>query len=58
MTTEEINGFDDNYINNFLISDCCGAPIYSDSDICSDCGEHCEAIDPDTEEETNTEERE
>ena len=23
------------------LSDCCGAPIYPDTDICSECGEHC-----------------
>jgi len=23
------------------VSDCCGAMIYSDTDICSDCQEHC-----------------
>jgi DnaJ-class molecular chaperone len=22
-------------------SNCCGAPVYDDSDICSDCKEHC-----------------
>jgi len=25
-------------------SNCCGAPVYDDSDICSDCGEHCGLI--------------
>lgn len=24
------------------LSDCCGAIIYDDTDICSDCKEHCE----------------
>ena len=23
------------------LSDCCGAPMYSDIDMCSDCKEHC-----------------
>ena len=23
------------------LSDCCAAEMYDDSDICSDCGEHC-----------------
>ena len=23
-------------------SNCCGAPVYTDSDICTCCGEHCE----------------
>lgn len=29
-------------------SSCCGAPIYTDSDICTCCGEHCEVMDPKT----------
>lgn len=24
------------------ISNCCGAPIYANTDICSECKEHCE----------------
>ena len=31
-----------------LVSECCSAPIIY-SDICSDCKEHCEAIDLDDE---------
>lgn len=27
-----------------IVSSCCGAPIYDDDDICSDCGEHCSGI--------------
>lgn len=23
-------------------SECCGAPIYTDTDVCSCCGEHCD----------------
>ena len=23
------------------LSNCCGAPMYSDTDLCSECGEHC-----------------
>lgn len=33
------------------LSDCCGVYIYSDTDICSSCKEHCE---PYTEEEEET----
>jgi hypothetical protein len=37
-----------NYFKNDIvfISNCCGAymPDYPDSDICSECGEHCKAI--------------
>jgi len=33
-------------INRHLESNCCGAPVYTDSDICTCCGEHCEVIDP------------
>ena len=32
----------------FILSDCCGARIYEDTDICSACKEHC---DPQEEEE-------
>lgn len=28
-------------------SECCGAPIYEDTDICSACKEHCEPIEED-----------
>ena len=37
-----------------LISDCCGAHItldFVDFEICPDCGEHCEIIDEDQDEE-------
>jgi len=27
------------------ISDCCGAKVELDSDICSDCGEHCGVLE-------------
>lgn len=27
-----------------ISSNCCGAPIYSDMGICSDCKEHCGAV--------------
>lgn len=30
-----------------LISNCCGAVIYADYDICATCGEHCAAVDAD-----------
>lgn len=39
-TSWEVNGFDDHYVSGE--SNCCGAPVYSDSDICTECGEHCE----------------
>jgi hypothetical protein len=26
-------------------SNCCGAPVNPDIEICSDCGEHCSAIE-------------
>lgn len=34
-----------------LISNCCSASIYEDHDICSECKEHCGAIDVDSEDE-------
>ena len=34
------------------VSDCCGAMIYSDTDICSDCQEHCGIQEFDDDEET------
>lgn len=30
-------------------SDCCYAPVYNNSDICSECGEHCELINDEQE---------
>ena len=27
------------------VSNCCSAPIYEDTDICSDCKEHCDSIE-------------
>ena len=27
------------------VSDCCGAPVYEEVGICSDCMEHCEMIE-------------
>ena len=44
MTTQEINGYDDLYSHGE--SNCCHAPIYDDSDICTDCKEHCAAEIP------------
>lgn len=29
------------------ISNCCGAGVYENTDICMECGEHCEVIDED-----------
>ena len=29
------------------VSDCCGASIYTETDICSDCNEHCGVQDDD-----------
>jgi DnaJ-class molecular chaperone len=42
MTTQEINGFDD--LGSHGESNCCGAPVYDDTDICSECKEHCSVI--------------
>ena len=28
-----------------VMSNCCDAPIYEDTDICSKCKEHCESIE-------------
>ena len=36
----DVNGFDDLYVSGQ--SNCCGAPVYGDTDICTCCGEHCE----------------
>jgi hypothetical protein len=33
-----------NILNSRFISNCCSAPVYEDTDICSECGEHCERI--------------
>ena|SRR3990167_6557094 len=30
------------FISKTKVSNCCGAPVYSDTDICTDCKEHCE----------------
>ena len=51
MTKEEINGFDDLYPSG--TSNCCGAPVYSDTDICTECGEHCETEKEEEQEEEN-----
>ena len=29
------------YTQAGVTSNCCGAPVYDDSDICTDCKEHC-----------------
>lgn len=34
------------------ISNCCGAEVYEETDICSKCGEHCELELVDDSEET------
>ena len=31
------------YANQERMSNCCGQPMYDDSDICPDCKEHCSA---------------
>jgi hypothetical protein len=28
-----------------IVSNCCGYPIYENTDICTACGEHCELIE-------------
>ena len=47
----EVNGFDDLYSSG--TSNCCGAPVYSDTDICTECGEHCETEKEEEQEEEN-----
>ena len=37
----------------FIYSDCCGARIYENTDICSDCKEHCDSQDQEEENEKN-----
>lgn len=32
---------DDDEDDDEVLSSCCGAPLYEDSDICTECGEHC-----------------
>ena len=32
------------FIYTHGISNCCGAAVYDDSDICTDCKEHCEVM--------------
>ncbi len=34
------------FISNAQISDCCGAPVYTDIGICSGCKEHCTVLEP------------
>lgn len=31
------------------VSSCCGAQMYEDMGICSDCGEHCDSVEDDKE---------
>ena len=38
------NPIDDGYGYN-MVSNCCGAVLYDDTDVCSDCKEHCCAIE-------------
>ena len=37
--------------DNMLYSDCCGAIVYDDYDICSECLEHCDVWEDTDEEE-------
>ena len=37
---------DEQIIDIERLSNCCGAPIYSERDICSDCKEHCGVEEP------------
>lgn len=30
-----------------LVSECCGATMYADIGICSECKEHCDGVNPD-----------
>ena len=43
MTDEEVYNFCDCALDeNFMkVSNCCGAEIYEETDLCSDCKEHC-----------------
>ena len=38
------NPIDDGYGYN-MVSNCCGASLYEETDVCSDCKEHCEPIE-------------
>lgn len=38
------NPVDDGYGYD-MVSNCCGAIIYDDTDICSECKEHCDIIE-------------
>ena len=38
------NPTDDGYGYN-MVSNCCGASVCEETDICSDCNEHCEPIE-------------
>jgi hypothetical protein len=40
------------FVEPDLISNCCGAPVYEETDICTDCGEHCDPIPESDSEET------
>ena len=50
-TSESIKNMNDEIIKDEdRLSICCGAPLYSDTDICSDCKEHS-GVDEEYEEE-------
>ena len=36
-------------MRNGVVSNCCGALIYEDTDICSECLEHCDEFNEDEE---------
>ena len=38
------NPIDDGYGYD-MVSNCCGARVYDETDVCSDCKEHCEPIE-------------
>ena len=38
------NPIDDGYGYD-MVSNCCGAVLYDDTDVCSDCKEHCSPIE-------------
>ncbi|MBT7350531.1 hypothetical protein HN803_07165 [candidate division WWE3 bacterium] len=46
----DISDMDELVYDSDYWSSCCGASIYSETDICSECGEHC---DPESEEQQN-----
>lgn len=40
-TNDMIMEYDEPLVDRSYVSNCCGAPCYRETDICSDCKEHC-----------------